>query len=62
MVVFVTAQARLELTVAEAMQRHVATWDVREVCNWIQVIGMEQYRPKFMNQGYVRKHHNTTAA
>jgi hypothetical protein len=40
-------QGRLEAAVMEAMKRHVATWDVRDVCNWVEVIGFPQYRRKF---------------
>lgn len=42
-----TMQGRLEAQVQEAMKRHVATWDVRDVCNWVEVIGFPQYRRKF---------------
>lgn len=42
-----TMRERLEMAVTEAMRRHPCTWDVREVCNWIEVIGFMQYRRKF---------------
>ena len=38
---------RLEMAVTEAMRRHPCTWDIKEVCNWIEVIGFMQYRRKF---------------
>ena len=42
-----TMRDRLEMAVTEAMRRHPCTWDVREVCNWIELIGFMQYRRKF---------------
>ena len=29
------------------MERHPSSWDVRDVCNWVEVIGFPQYRRKF---------------
>jgi len=33
--------------VEDLMRRHPVTWDVRDVCTWVDVIGMGQYRRKF---------------
>ena len=30
-----------------SVQRHPSLWDVRDVCNWVEVIGFAQYRRKF---------------
>ncbi|KAL6749707.1 hypothetical protein V8C86DRAFT_3144871, partial [Haematococcus lacustris] len=42
-----TPQARVEVAVREALGRPVTSWDVRDVCNWVQAIGFPQYRTKF---------------
>ncbi len=44
-----TIQQRLEMAVAEANERHPSTWDVQDVCNWVEVIGFMQYRKKFLH-------------
>ncbi|GFH22797.1 SAM domain-containing protein, partial [Haematococcus lacustris] len=40
-------EARVEVAVREALGRPVTSWDVRDVCNWVQAIGFPQYRTKF---------------
>lgn len=35
-------QGRLEAEVHEALRRHISTWDVRDVCNWVDVVGFPQ--------------------
>jgi len=40
-------QGRLDAAVAEACRRHITTWDVLDVCNWIESIGFLNYRKKF---------------
>ncbi len=42
-----TIRERLEMAVEEALGRHPSLWDVRDVCNWVEVIGFVQYRRKF---------------
>ncbi|KAG1671902.1 hypothetical protein FOA52_003469 [Chlamydomonas sp. UWO 241] len=34
---------------SDLSRRHPMTWDVRDVCNWIESIGLGQYRKKFMH-------------
>ncbi|GAX73673.1 hypothetical protein CEUSTIGMA_g1124.t1 [Chlamydomonas eustigma] len=42
-----TMRSRLEAAVMEALQRHPSLWDVKDVCNWVEVLGFMQYRRKF---------------
>lgn len=42
-----TMKGRLDAAVAEACKRHICTWDVLDVCNWVESIGFLCYRKKF---------------
>ncbi|KAF5837276.1 hypothetical protein DUNSADRAFT_4603 [Dunaliella salina] len=42
-----TMKGRLDAAVAEACKRPISTWDVRDVCNWVESIGFLCYRKKF---------------
>lgn len=46
-------QARLAAVVAEQLKRHISTWDVLDVCNWVEAIGFLQYRKKIAHNGCV---------
>ena len=40
---------------ADAMRRHVKSWDVRDVCHWVEYIGLGQYRGKFLHNRQVER-------
>lgn len=44
---------RMEASVRGALARHPSLWDVRDVCNWVEVVGFEQYRKKFAHNWWV---------
>ena len=43
------SKARLEASVQQSMQHSVSHWAVAEVCDWVDYIGLGQYRKKFVH-------------